>query len=125
VKYRKHKKGNRGAAQNGKGDKQNNTNSTNNNNNPTTNLSSLTLSNNNTNNSSGQTQSSSNNNGNSTSMLPPHPGNILMAALTRDPKEAMPLRREHVVPFDQAANMINALVQCDNFHDIAALHVSF
>jgi hypothetical protein len=137
VKYRKHKKTNRGAAQNGKGEKNNNNtnsvsnNSNNNNSNPTTNmnLSSLTLSNSsiNTNNSNGQSQQNNSRDGsrdgNSNTMLPPHPGNILMQALT-SPNEGIPRRREHVMPFDQAANMINALVQCDNFHDIAALHVS-
>jgi hypothetical protein len=140
VKYRKHKKTNRGAAQNGKGEKSNNNtnsvsnNNNNNNSNPTTNmnLSSLTLSNSsinsiNTNNSNGQSQQNNSRDGsrdgNSNTMLPPHPGNILMQALT-SPNEGIPRRREHVMPFDQAANMINALVQCDNFHDIAALHVS-
>ncbi|CAG7816895.1 unnamed protein product [Allacma fusca] len=52
---------------------------------------------------------------------PPPPvlnGNILKNALT-SPNEGAHFRQQ--MPFDQAAAMITHLVQCDNFHDIAAL----
>ena len=47
-------------------------------------------------------------------------GKILKAALT-SPNEVTHLRQP--MPFETAAAMITNLVQCDNFHDIAALQV--
>jgi nuclear receptor subfamily 6 group A len=47
-------------------------------------------------------------------------GTILKAALT-SPNEVNHLRPTLALPFEQAASMITHLVQCDNFHDIAAL----
>ncbi len=128
VKYRKHKKGNRGG---GKGDKSNNNNSNGSNNNnqngpPHNNH----ISNGNGPSNNNPVNGTQNNNSHPNNMgahpglpinLPTQGGNILKAALT-SPNEVHNMRQ--ILPVEQALNMTNSLVQCDNLHDIAALHVS-
>lgn len=121
VKYRKHKKGNRGA---GKAEKGNNGNI--NNNGSAVNLNPMSNGNGPSNNSMNGAQNNSHPNGLAAHPglphnLPAQNGNILMAALT-SPNEVRSMRQ--VLPVEQALNMTNSLVQCDNLHDIAALHVS-
>ncbi|ODN02805.1 Hormone receptor 4 [Orchesella cincta] len=120
VKYRKHKKGNRGA---GKGDKSN-SNSSNNSNTSGPNHNHLTNGNGPTSSNNGNPNNNShpNNLGAHPGLsmnLPSQNGTILKAALT-SPNEVHNMRQ--MLPVEQALNMTNSLVQCDNLHDIAALH---
>jgi len=125
VKYRKHKKGNRATAAGKGGEKGQVTNGSNNNNN---NTGPITNGDNSSNYSSQPMNGNVNNSINhhhramSGSPLPLQNGNILKAALT-NPNEVHHLRQPPPMPFDTAAAMINNLVQCDNFHDIAAIQV--
>lgn len=130
MKYRKHKKGNRGG---GKGDKSNNNNSNGSNNNNQNGPPHNHISNGNGPSNNNPVNGTPNNNSHPNNMgahpglpmnLPTQGGNILKAALTgmTSPNEVHNMRQ--ILPVEQALNMTNTLVQCDNLHDIAALHVS-